>query len=225
MRSRVVRRLFVRVMKGTFGLRIRNLDLVPTVGPYIFASNHASNYDLLLALAAFCEGTTQKGFAERFPVPVVWRGMLDIPILGSLINALPCVWVSHDLGKEDERVAALRKMIEYLRAGQSLVIACEGRRGDALTQFQQGAAFVSLYTGVPVVPISLRGAQGLFSGLSRPDRYRGNVEVVLHRPLAPATFEAAGGTRAEIVARFTEVIRDTVAADLDYGMEDTSAKQ
>lgn len=224
-RSPIARRFYVWMMKRAFGLRIRNMESVPLPGPYIFASNHASNYDLFLALAVFCEGAMEQGFGEVFPVPVVWRGMLDIPILGSLINALPCVLLSHDHGKEEERVAALREMIGHLRAGQCLVMSCEGRRCDALTQFQQGAAFVSLHTKVPVVPISLRGALGLFSGLSRPDRFHGNVEVILHPPIDPAKFEEAGGTRAEIIARFTEAIRDTVAADLDYGVENAPPKQ
>lgn len=223
-RSSIARRFYVWMMKKAFGLRIRNIEFVQPPGPYIFASNHASNYDLFLALAMFCDGAMKRGFGEMFPIPVVWRGMIDIPILGSLINALPCVFLSHDLGRETERVVALRQMIDHLRAGRCLVMACEGRRCDALTQFQQGAAFVALYTKVRVVPISLRGAQGLFSGLARPDRFRGNVEVVLHPPMDPAKFEAGGGTRDEIIARFTEAIRDVVASELDYSAEDAPAK-
>ncbi len=213
------------MMKKAFGLRIRNMEFVPLPGPYIFASNHASNYDLFLALAVFCDGAMKQGFGEVFPIPVVWRGMIDIPILGSLINALPCVLLSHDLDRKKERVTALRQMIGHLQAGRCLVMSCEGRRCDALAEFQQGAAFVALRTKVPVVPISLRGAQGLFSGMSRPDRFRGNVEVVLHPPMDPAKFEAGGGTREEVVARFTEAIRDVVASELDYGAKDMPAKQ
>lgn len=60
--------------------------------------------------------------------------------------------------------------------------------------FQQGTAFVLLRTKVPVVPISLRGALGLFSGLSCPDRLHENVEVILHPPVDPAKLEETGGT-------------------------------
>jgi 1-acyl-sn-glycerol-3-phosphate acyltransferase len=119
---------------------------------------------------------------------------------------------------------AVREMAAHLRAGRFLVMGSEGERRDKLGEFEGGAALLSLHTGVKVVPVSLRGVQNLFRDLSWPNRYRGNVELVLHTPLDPEDFKAAGGTRREIVARFTRAIHDAVAADLDYEAEDASKK-
>lgn len=57
-----------------------------------------------------------------------------------------------------------------------------------------------------------------------PERYQGTVEAVLHAPLSPEQFEAAGGTRDEIVRRFTRAIREQVAADLDYPLDKAVAE-
>ncbi|OHE82754.1 MAG: hypothetical protein A2107_15710 [Verrucomicrobia bacterium GWF2_62_7] len=217
-RSRVVRRLFVRLMKVAFGLHIRNEGLVSPPGPYIFASNHASHYDLFLAMASFCEITGE------LPVPVVWRGVFDLPVIGSILRALEAVSVSHDRGDEAERAAAVQEMIGLVRAGHCLVMACEGKRLDALGDFELGAAFTSLNSGVPVVPVSLRGSQGLFSEMSWPQRFRGKVEIVLHPPLDPADFDVDGSCSTETLNRFTQTIRDHVASCIDYPVEEAGAK-
>ncbi len=216
--SRVVQRVFVRVFKRLFGLHIRNLEQVPPPGPYIFAANHGSHYDLFLALAALYSITGQMA------VSTVWDGAYDIPIIGGILKAVPCIAVDTRPRQEDARMRALREMAAHLRAGRFLVMGSEGERRDKLGEFEGGAAFLSLLTRVKVAPVSLRGVQNLFRDLSWPNRYRGNVELVLHTPLDPEDFKAAGGTRREIVARFTRAIHDAVAADLDYEAEDASKK-
>lgn len=215
-RSRRVRRWFVRVMKAAFGLRVRNVGLVSPPGPYIFASNHASHYDLFLAMAAFCDLTGE------LPVPVVWKGVFDMPVIGGILRAIEAVSVSHDPGDEAERAASVQEMIGLLRAGHCLVMACEGKRSDALGDFELGAAFASLSSGVPVVPVSLRGAQGLFSEMSWPRRFRGKVELVLHPPLEPTDFDKAGSCSTAVLDRFTQAIRDEVASCIDYPVEGDS---
>lgn len=215
--SRAVQRFFLWVFKRLFGLRVRNVELVPPPGPYILAANHGSHYDLFLGLAAFYEVTGE------LPVPAAWEGLFDMPVIGGIVKAIPCVAIDNRVEEDTRRVAAIRELAGHLRAGRCIIIACEGERHDQLGEFKHGAAFISLLTGVPVLPISLRGVQSLFKSLSWPDRYRGKVEAILHTPLHPAQFEAVGGTRAEIIERFTQAIREQVAADLDYPPNDAAA--
>jgi 1-acyl-sn-glycerol-3-phosphate acyltransferase len=216
--SRVVQRLFLWTFKRLFGLRVRNVELVPLPAAYILASNHGSHYDLFLGLAAFYK------VVGELPIPAVWDGVFDLPIIGGIVKAIPCVAIDTRVENERRRTAAVRELVGHLRAGRSIILACEGERHDQLGDFKHGAAFISLLTGVPVLPISLRGVQGLFRNLSWPDRYRGKVEAILHTPLHPARFEAEGGTRAEMITRFTQAIREQVAADLDYPPNDSAAK-
>lgn len=216
--SRAVLRVFVWVFKRLFGLRIRNMELALPPGPYIFASNHASHYDLFFALAAFT------GVTRELPVPVVWQGVFEVPVIGQILRAIRTVPIKHGQGDELNRAVAVQEMVGLLRAGHCLVIACEGIRHNELGVFERGAAFASLATGVQVVPISLRGAQGLFSDLSGPNRLWGNVEIVLHPPLDPFEFEAAADSQVEAAAKFTQAIRDRVASELDYAVSDMVAR-
>jgi 1-acyl-sn-glycerol-3-phosphate acyltransferase len=208
--SRVVRGAYGWMMRRLFGLQLQNQKLAPLPGPYIIAANHGSHYDLFLGLAAFCNAT------GAWPVPVVWCGVAKIPIVGGFLKALPCVWVDHSQGEEADRVTVLREMIGHLRNGRYLLMACEGQRQDALGEFAQGAALAALHTGVAVVPVSLLGVQGLYDEMTRPRRFWGRVEIVIHAPLAPSAFERTNETRAETLARFTTAIREQVASQLDY---------
>lgn len=214
--SRVVQRVFVRVFRRLFGLHIRNLERVPLPGTYIYSANHGSHYDLFLALAAVHSAT------GKVAVSTVWDGAYNIPIIGGILKAVPCIAVDTRPGQNAARRKALREMAAHLRAGRSLIIGSEGERRDELGEFEGGAALLSLLTHVKVVPVSVRGVQELFRDLSWPNRYRGNVEIVLHAPLDPMKFEVAAGSRKEAVARLTQAIRDNVAADVDYAVGDIS---
>jgi 1-acyl-sn-glycerol-3-phosphate acyltransferase len=211
--SRVMQWVFLWAFKRLFGLRVRNIELVPPPGPFILVANHGSHYDLFLGLAAFYEVT------RALPVPAVWEGVFDLPVIGGIVKAIPSVAIDTRMENDTRRVTAVRELVQHLRAGHCVVIACEGERHDHLGEFKDGAAFLSMLTRVPVLPISLRGVHGLFKSLSWPDRYRGAVEAVLHTPLFPAQFEAVSGPRDEIMARFTRAIREQVAADLDYPLD------
>ena len=211
--SPAVRRAFVWTMKRLFRLQIRNAESVPWPGPYIITGNHGSHYDLFLGLAAFCERTGE------LPVPVTWAGVSKIPVLGRILNGVPCVWVDRNRGADWQRLEVLRDMMAHLRTGRSLLIACEGERRGELGEFELGAALVSLHTGVPVLPVSLRGVQGLYSQLWRPKRLRGTVEIIVHAPMDPAVFAAGGDSRREMAARFTDAIRQQVAGGLDYPVQ------
>jgi len=208
--SGFVQRAFVRILKLLFGLRIRNAEGIPWPGTYILAANHGSHYDLFFGVAAF------RDYTGQMPVSTVWDGAYNIPIIGGILKALPCIAVDTRPGQHDARMQSLREMIAHLRAGRSLIIGCEGERRDQLGEFHGGAAFLSLLTGVKVIPISVRGTQGLFSELSWPERFRGRVDIILHKPLDPAEFAGAGTSRAETIRRFTRAIRDAVASDIDY---------
>lgn len=212
--SCLVQKTYVWTMKGLFRLRVRNQELVPRPCSYIFTANHGSHYDLFLALAWYRDTWGQ------LPVPVVWNGVAKIPLIGSMLKAVPCVWIDSAEEAVSDRVLSFREMCAHLRAGRSLLVASEGERRDQVGKFKDGTALLALHTGAKVVPISLRGVQGLFSNRSWPTRFRGNVEFVLHAPLDPAKFAAAGGSRAEIVARFTHAIRTAVLADLDYSAQE-----
>jgi 1-acyl-sn-glycerol-3-phosphate acyltransferase len=74
-----------------------------------------------------------------------------------------------------------------VRAGQSLVIFPEGRlaRAPGLRAFHMGAFVVAAKTGVPTVPLAIRGTRAIL----RPEHYfprRAAVDIVVGEPIRPS---------------------------------------
>lgn len=98
--SRVMQRVFWWAFKRLFGLHVRNIELVPPPSPYILAANHGSHYDLFLGLAACYE------VARALPVPAVWDGVFDLPIIGGIVKAIPFVAIDTRMENDTRRMAA-----------------------------------------------------------------------------------------------------------------------
>ena len=204
-RSRLFEGGYVLVMRGLFKVRVHRMELMPRSRPVVFCCNHRSHYDLFFGLAA---GHRVLG---EMPVPVIWQGALEYPLLGRCFRA----WRAVSIGRSSHTTAcsmALRQMVLHLREGRSLIMACEGKRLDALGPFRRGAAWAALRTGALVVPCSLHGAESLFSKMPWPDKFWGNVEVRIHPPLDPRAFGS--------VDELTEAIRRAVASQIDYPLQE-----
>jgi 1-acyl-sn-glycerol-3-phosphate acyltransferase len=78
-------------------------------------------------------------------------------LLGALLEAFGVIWVHR--GRPDRR--ALSAALEGLRQGRFVALAPEGRESltGVLEPATEGAAFLALKAGVPVVPVTLTGTQ------------------------------------------------------------------
>jgi 1-acyl-sn-glycerol-3-phosphate acyltransferase len=204
-RSRLFEGGYEWVLRGLFRLRPHGTETLPRSGPVILCYNHGSHYD-----AFFMQAVGRRVLGEM-PVPVIWQGTLQYPIVGSWLRA----WRVVPIGRTSHTTArsmALMQMVLHLRHGRSFTIACEGKRLDALGPFRPGAAWAAMQTGVLVVPCSLRGVQPLFKKLPWPDKFRGNVEVHFHPPLDPRAFGS--------VDELTQAIRRAIASQIDYPLQE-----
>jgi 1-acyl-sn-glycerol-3-phosphate acyltransferase len=200
-RSRLFEGGYELTLRGLFKLRLHGAELLPKSQPLILCFNHGSHYDLFFMLAI---GRRVLG---EVPVPIAWQGMLQYPLIGAWLRAWRAVPIK-STSRIAARSVALRQMIRHVRGGRSLVIACEGKRLDALGPFRPGAALVALHTGALVVPCSLRGVQPLFKEYPWPEKYWGNVDVYFHPPIDPRAFANAD--------ELTAAIRRAVASQIDY---------
>ncbi|HVM60001.1 MAG TPA: lysophospholipid acyltransferase family protein [Verrucomicrobiae bacterium] len=207
-RSRLFEGGYDLALRGLFGLRLRGTESLPASRPLILCYNHGSHYDLFFMLAV---GRRVLG---EMPVPVTWQGTLQYPLIGSWLRA----WRVVPIGRTSQKAArsqALWQMMLHLRNGRSVIIACEGKRLDALGPFQPGAAWAAMETGAQIVPCSLRGVQPLFKSIPRPNKFWGNVEVHFHPPLDPRAFSS--------VDELTQAIRRAVASQIDYPLQEDVA--
>jgi 1-acyl-sn-glycerol-3-phosphate acyltransferase len=202
--QRWFRHLFSRtiskmLMKTWFRVTIVGRDRIgPEPAMYVF--NHLSWMDPSALLATFPnqpplhfygpkEVTLAKGFRNRF----MWWTTIPIP------------FSPH----KDDLLTSVRRAQAVFDAGRSLAISGEGRihihEGDLLP-FEEGAAYLALRAGVPIVPVAITGTSWA--------HFRGRVLVRIGEPIP--TGERP--TR-HVVARYTALawhrLRAMVADDQD----------
>jgi 1-acyl-sn-glycerol-3-phosphate acyltransferase len=150
---------------------------VPRAGAMLLVANHSSFLDPPLVGSVTPRQLTFLAKEELF----------RIPLFGRLIHALNARPVRRDGG--DAR--ALRAALRQLADGQCLLVFPEGTRGDEgiLRPPKPGAGMLAVLSGVPVVPVYVRGSGGVWPRgrtLPRP----GKVVVTFGEPM---TFERESG--------------------------------
>lgn len=144
-----ISRVWSRLLLAVSGvhMRIEGLDKIHPAGAYVFVANHRSLMDTPVVLAHI---PLQFRFLAK-------RGLFLIPILGTHLRRaghLPVV-------KGDPR-ASLKSMGDAAKMireqGVSVLLFPEGGRShDDLHEFKEGAAYIAIKAGVPVVPLGMLG--------------------------------------------------------------------
>ena len=168
-------------------------------GPCVFVGNHRSYYDIPILLTALDapHGILAKEELEK------------IPLLNRWMKLLGCVFVKRDDIRAS--VKALNDATAIVESGRSFVIFPEGTRykgeeGGA-GEFKAGAFRIAIKTGVPVVPVAISGARGLFEGhglRATP----GDIRV----RILPA-IQTAGMSKAE-QKQLPDAVRQSILAQL-----------
>jgi len=137
-----------------YRLRVKGLENIPDKGPVIVVANHVSYVDALVITAA-CRRPIQFVMDHNiFKTPVlawVFRQMKAIPIAGV---------------KEDPAMMAqaFERVKQTLADGDVVGIFPEGKltKDGEMNPFRPGIERIVAETGVPVVPLALRGLWGSF---------------------------------------------------------------
>jgi 1-acyl-sn-glycerol-3-phosphate acyltransferase len=137
-------------------------------GPVIFAANHNSHFDTAVLLRAI-----PAKFRHRLVVAAASDYFFDTTtkatVMSLVLGAIPI-----ERAKVSRRSA--EKALELLRDGWSVVIYPEGGRSSDgwMTEFKGGAAYLSVRTGAPVIPIWLEGTSRILpKSPGDPHRSRG----------------------------------------------------
>jgi 1-acyl-sn-glycerol-3-phosphate acyltransferase len=156
-------RILLRV--GRISVEVEGLEQVDTSQSYVFVANHLSLIDTPAMLA-------------HIPVDfrfIAKRSLFRIPFLGTHLKRaghIPIV-------REDPR-SAVKSMTEAARILRerrvSIMLFPEGSRSEgAMKAFKEGAAFIAIKAGVPVVPVGVMGTREILpsgSAYVRPGRIR-----------------------------------------------------
>jgi 1-acyl-sn-glycerol-3-phosphate acyltransferase len=195
-----IARSWARTLCRIAGIRltIEGLEKIDPNKSYVFASNHLSYFDTPVVL-----GHIPANF--RF---LAKEGLFKIPLLGDHLTRAGHIPVP----RNDPR-AAIRGMNEaarYIRErGVSVLIFPEGGRSlEGLLPFKEGAAYIAIKSGEPVVPVGLIGTDHILPMHSMNVR-SGNVVMRIGEPIS--TKEIPISARGNL----TEMIYHRVAALTD----------
>jgi 1-acyl-sn-glycerol-3-phosphate acyltransferase len=173
--------------------RVADLRREDPPQPVIFAANHASHVDAPLMLTSIPEP-----WRHRLVVGAAADYFFGTRVTGTL-SALALGAIPIDRTRVNRRSADLASSL--IAAGWSLLIFPEGGRSpDGWGQpFRGGAAFLSIRTGAPVLPVHLDGTGSILGrGMRRPKP--GQTTVAFGAPLVPADGEDARRFGARIEA-------------------------
>jgi 1-acyl-sn-glycerol-3-phosphate acyltransferase len=123
----------------------------------LVVSNHLGDADFVVGTALPPVVTETLAKAELY----------DYPVLGKVLDAYGVIWVHR--GQPDRK--ALRAALDGLRQGKLVSIAPEGRESvtGALEEGTQGAAYLALKAGVPLLPVTFTGTENarIYGNLKR----------------------------------------------------------
>jgi 1-acyl-sn-glycerol-3-phosphate acyltransferase len=144
---RVVRAIVAGFCRVFWRLTVSGQDHLPAEGAYIVAPVHRSNIDTPL-------------------VAMVSRRRLRFMGKDSLWSKGWSAWLFSSLGgfpvhRGAADREALRRCIAVLEGGEPLVIFPEGtrREGPIVEELFDGAAYVAVRAGVPIVPVGIGGSE------------------------------------------------------------------
>jgi len=131
-------------------VRVEGLENIPP-GVCIFAANHISNVDPIAFVPAIPRRVSVLLKSELFRIPILSTAM-------RLAKFVPV-----DRADKEAAVASVNVALGVLKEGLSLAVYPEGTRSPdgRLKPFKKGTFALAIEAGVPIVPVSISGAQHL----------------------------------------------------------------
>ena len=170
---------------------VEGKENLPSEGAYILAPVHRSYVDWIVVARV-----TRRRL--RYIVKdAVWK----VKWVGSFIELLGAYPVRR--GTADRE--ALNRSVEALEGGEPLVLFPEGtrRHGPTLEPILDGAAYLALRAGVPIIPVGVGGSERRMPKGSKFPR-PGRISIVIGEPIDPAAWvkegrsEASGGAARRV---------------------------
>jgi 1-acyl-sn-glycerol-3-phosphate acyltransferase len=162
-------RPFIRLGSRLFWrLEHKGLENIPQNSGVIIAANHQSYGDPFWLAIPVKRPVRFLAWSEAFSWPVIGKGI-------RLLGAWP-------LQVEGSDPSAIRRSLTWLRDSGVIVIFPEGGRGlpdGSMVRMKGGAVRMALEAGVPILPVTIRGANRVWPTNKLFPRL-GKVEIIYH---------------------------------------------
>ena len=157
-------------------MTINGREHIPTTGPFVLAPVHRSYPDTPIA------GCVTRRRLRFMGKDTMWKHRP----FGWMLSAFGAFPVTR--GTADRE--ALRRAIEVLEAGDPLVLFPEGERkqGPVVQPLFDGAVYIAIKTGVPIVPVGIGGSERVMPKKARfihPRKVHVEIGPPIPAPVAP----------------------------------------
>ena len=198
---RFVRWLIIAILNTIGNIRVIDVDNVPASGGFVIATNHIGIIDIAMFHYQFDR------YDMFIPVAEKWEKQGWIRFLGKELNFL-------FVDRYNQDVRAMKKMINLMKEGNSLVIAPEGTRSrtGALIEGKPGVAYLAARSGFPVIPVAITGTEDRVILDNIKHFKKSRIELTVGRPfyLPPIPKEE----REAALTQYTDEIMCQIAAIL-----------
>ncbi len=173
-------------------VRVEGVENIPA-GVCVFAANHISNVDPLAFVPAIPRRVSLLVKKELFRIPIFSTAMRQAK------------FVPVDRSNREAAASSVEQAVRTLKEGLSFAVYPEGTRSPdgRLRPFKKGTFVMAIQAGVPVVPVSISGAQHLLrkgEWTMRP----GEILVRFGAPVDGAEYTME--RRAEMLARVQAIV-------------------
>ena len=164
-------------------------------GPVLFVSNHEGYGDIMV----FMVGIKNKQFGF-----VAKEELGKVPVFGKWITRIGSLYISR--GDARETIKTFKKGEEMIKQGFSFVIFPEGTRAKdkGMAPFNKGSLKMATKTGIPIVPVTLKGTWALFEKNGYP--CSGEVKFFVHKPVM--TKDLTKEEESNLCANIEKTVRD-----------------
>jgi 1-acyl-sn-glycerol-3-phosphate acyltransferase len=147
--------------------------------PYIFAANHQSQFDIFVLQGLL--GINFRWLAKK--------ELFRVPIWGPAMRRAGYIPIDRSHGRQ--AIKSLGEAAQKIAAGTSVIIFPEGTRSKdgKLHDFKAGAMVLAIKSGVPIVPVAIRGTYEILPKgelLVTP----GKVQIRLGRPIETKNYSS-----------------------------------
>ncbi|PKN36860.1 MAG: 1-acyl-sn-glycerol-3-phosphate acyltransferase [Deltaproteobacteria bacterium HGW-Deltaproteobacteria-2] len=167
--------------------------------PQIFMANHQSDFDILIALACI-------------PVQFRWiakKELFCIPIFGAAMRSAGYIGI--DRNNRKEAMKNIDKAVLQIWKGKSIMTFPEDIRSrkDDIKPFKQGAFYLAIESGAPIVPVTIIGSDEIMPQKSlriipRP------IKLIIGEPIEVNNLNIEN--RHELI----EKVRNTIIKNYNY---------
>jgi len=197
----VITRAWARGIIGLCGIKVQieGLENLADLRSYVLVANHQSFFDIF-ACAAFMPGE------PRF---VAKKELLKIPVIGYAMQRGGHIIIDRDAGGRE-----IRKAIKIIRSGLDVCVFAEGHRynDNRVHDFEDGAAWLAILSGLPAVPMSISGSGVFFPRGAKVVTPGCAMRMMIGKPMATDAMRSAD--RAELTRRLEEAVRATFTTEV-----------